>query len=257
MSGDMTNIHQEIAQPEKPLSSRLWRLRDALIRRVERLYWQRIIVMADSARVSLKAQVVHGANVSIGARSKILRYAVLDCSDAPFASQPSWGYKASGHISIGERTSVRPYALLYTYGGEISLGDRCTVNPFTVIYGHGGVVIGNDVHIATHSVIVSSNHLFGDANVTIAAQGVTRIGIVIEDDVWIGAGARVLDGVRIGRGAVVAAGAVVTKDIVSLAVVGGVPARVLSMRTGCAHDPNKNTVGQTVSADNSKRNPSF
>ncbi|HID52295.1 MAG TPA: acyltransferase, partial [Anaerolineae bacterium] len=58
-------------------------------------------------------------------------------------------------------------------------------------------------------------------------QGITAQGIVIEDDVWLGAGAIITDGVRVGQGAVVAAGAVVTKDVAPYTVVGGVPARVI------------------------------
>jgi acetyltransferase-like isoleucine patch superfamily enzyme len=186
--------------------------------------------MADSARVSFRARVVHGANVSIGAKSRVFRHAVLDCSESPFGYRENLGSRRWGRISIGIQSSVRSYAALYTYGAEIAIGDRCTINPFTIIYGHGGVVIGNDVHIATHSVIVSADHAFEDLDEPISAQGETRRGVRIEDDVWIGAGARVLDGVNIGRGAVIAAGAVVTKTVAPLSVVGGVPARILKMR---------------------------
>jgi acetyltransferase-like isoleucine patch superfamily enzyme len=64
----------------------------------------------------------------------------------------------------------------------------------------------------------------------IALQGMTRDGIFIEDDVWVAAHAVVLDGVRIGRGSVVAAGAVVTEDVPPYTIVGGVPARAIGHR---------------------------
>ncbi|HNU03478.1 MAG TPA: DapH/DapD/GlmU-related protein, partial [Anaerolineae bacterium] len=71
------------------------------------------------------------------------------------------------------------------------------------------------------------NHVYDDPTRPMADQGITAQGIVVEDDVWIGAGAIITDGVRVGRGAVVAAGAVVTGDVPPHTVVGGVPARVL------------------------------
>jgi acetyltransferase-like isoleucine patch superfamily enzyme len=79
-------------------------------------------------------------------------------------------------------------------------------------------------------VIVPSNHVFSDPDITIKDQGLTQIGITIEEDVWIGAGVRVLDGVVLGRGCVVAAGAVVTKSVAPRIVVGGVPAKQISTR---------------------------
>jgi acetyltransferase-like isoleucine patch superfamily enzyme len=98
------------------------------------------------------------------------------------------------------------------------------------VYGHGGITIGNHVRIATHVVIVASNHIFDEPGMLIASQGVTAKGIAIDDDVWIGANAFILDGVHISSGAVIAAGAVVTKDVPSNAVVAGVPARILRFR---------------------------
>ncbi|GAA1955129.1 acyltransferase [Agromyces allii] len=116
------------------------------------------------------------------------------------------------------------------YGGSIRLGDNCTVNPYTVIYGHGGVQIGDNVRIATHSVIVSANHVFSDPDQPIYQQGVTAEGIVIEDDVWIGANVTILDGAHIGHGCVVAAGSVVRGHHAPMSVLGGTPARVLKKR---------------------------
>jgi acetyltransferase-like isoleucine patch superfamily enzyme len=79
-------------------------------------------------------------------------------------------------------------------------------------------------------VIAPSNHVFSDRHKRIHEQGESRQGIVIEDDVWIGAGARILDGVVIREGTVVGAGAVVTKSTEPYAVVVGVPARKISTR---------------------------
>jgi acetyltransferase-like isoleucine patch superfamily enzyme len=75
--------------------------------------------------------------------------------------------------------------------------------------------------------MLAVNHVFDDPRRSFVEQGITAQGIVVEDDVWIGAGAILTDGVRIGRGAVVAAGAVVTHDVLPHTVVAGVPARVV------------------------------
>jgi acetyltransferase-like isoleucine patch superfamily enzyme len=98
------------------------------------------------------------------------------------------------------------------------------------LYGTGGIRVGNYVRIAAHNVIVASSHQYGSTEIPIKQQGFSAKGIVIEDDVWIGAGCRILDGVRIGRGAIIAAGAVITKDVEPFDIVGGVPAKVIRNR---------------------------
>jgi len=135
-----------------------------------------------------------------------------------------------GHIRIGRHCDLHDGAILMAYGGEISLGDRCSVNPYCVLYGHGGLTIGSQVRIAAHVVMIPANHQTSETGVPIMDQGLSAEGITIEDDVWIGAGARILDGCTIGRGAVVAAGAVVTTDVEPFSIVGGVPARKLRTR---------------------------
>lgn len=135
-----------------------------------------------------------------------------------------------GYIQIGKNCHIFSHAMLLTYKGFIRIGDNCTVNPFTILYGHGGLTIGNGVRIAAHCVIIPSNHNFHDPDTPIYLQGHNKKGIVIEDDVWIGANCTILDGVVIGKGSVVAAGSVVNKSVEPYSVVGGVPARVLKQR---------------------------
>ena len=136
-----------------------------------------------------------------------------------------------GSLTIGRNCEIHDFAMLMTYGGDIHIGDRCSVNPFTIVYGHGGTRIGNGVRIAAHTVIVPANHVKGSDDVPVHRSGVTARGIAIEDDVWIAAGCRILDGVRIGRHAVIGAGSVVTTSIPAGAVAVGVPARVLPERS--------------------------
>ena len=138
-----------------------------------------------------------------------------------------------GGIEIGERTIVMHGAILHVYNfrhmaqSRIVIGHDSLIGEYTVIRGQGGVTIGNRVYTSPFSQIIAVNHVFSDPTRSFVEQGITAEGIVIEDDVWIGAGAIITDGVRIGRGAVVAAGAVVTDDVPPHTVVGGVPARTL------------------------------
>ena len=135
-----------------------------------------------------------------------------------------------GCISIGEKTELLYGVLLMTYGGNITIGKNCSINPYTVLYGHGNLTIGDNVLIAGHCLIIPANHIFEDIRRPINSQGETRMGIILEDNVWIGAGCRILDGVTIGTGAVVAAGAVVNKNVSPNTVVGGIPAKLIKNR---------------------------
>jgi acetyltransferase-like isoleucine patch superfamily enzyme len=108
------------------------------------------------------------------------------------------------------------------YAAEhLELGDQVDIGEFTHIRANGGVRIGSRVLLASHVVITSRGHPS-----KLPRYGVTEDApIVIEDDVWIGAGAIVLPGVTVGRGAIVAAGAVVTQSVEPHVIVAGVPAR--------------------------------
>lgn len=135
-----------------------------------------------------------------------------------------------GSLRICAYACISAGAYIAPWGGKIEIGRGTFVGPYTVIYGHGNVTIGAEVLIAAHVTIIPANHVFAADDKPIAQQGFTALGIVIEDNVWIGTGARILDGVHIGTGAIVAAGAIVTKSVPANAIVGGVPAVVLRYR---------------------------
>ncbi len=136
-------------------------------------------------------------------------------------------------IEIGADTYVMHHATLQVYNfrgipqAGIAIGRRCFVGEFSVIRGQGGVTIGDRVFLAPLVQVMAVNHVYDDPTRPLVEQGITAEGIVIENDVWIGAGAIVLDGVRIGRNSVIGAGAVVTRDVPPYSLAVGVPARVI------------------------------
>jgi acetyltransferase-like isoleucine patch superfamily enzyme len=138
-----------------------------------------------------------------------------------------------GGIEIGEDTMVMHHAELHVYNfrdlsqSRIVVGRESLIGEFCIIRGTGGVTIGDRVYLSPMVHIYSNNHVFADPDVCFIDQGITVQGVTIEDECWIGAMAAILDGVTIGRRSVVAAGAVVNKDIPPYSLVAGVPARVI------------------------------
>lgn len=137
-----------------------------------------------------------------------------------------WG----GAIWIDEKTEILDGVIIYTYGGKISIGKNCSINPYAIIYGHGGVTIGDNVLIAAQCMIIAANHNFVSKDIPICFQGNNAKGITIEDDVWLGHGCSILDGVTIGRGAIIGAGSVINKSVPPFTIVAGVPAKVIRTR---------------------------
>lgn len=136
-------------------------------------------------------------------------------------------------IVIGDNTFIMHGAILHVYNFRnlphafIRIGANSLIGELNVLRGQGGITIGDRVYTAPLVQMLAVNHVYQDPTRPMVEQGITAQGIVVEDDVWIGAGAIITDGVCIGKGAVVAAGAVVTKDVAPHTVVGGVPARPL------------------------------
>jgi acetyltransferase-like isoleucine patch superfamily enzyme len=147
-------------------------------------------------------------------------------------------HAAPNGIEIGANTIVMHGAILHVYNfrgiphSGIRSGRDSLIGEYSVIRGQGGVTIGDRVYTSPFTQIIAVNHRFEDPKRPFTEQGITAEGIVIEDDVWIGAGAIITDGVHVGQGAVVAAGAVVTKDVPARTVVAGVPAKIIKVIDG-------------------------
>lgn len=128
--------------------------------------------------------------------------------------------------ALGDNVNIHPLVVMYQ-PSKVSIGHRSSIAEFVHIWGGGGVDIGNDVLVASHAVIASVSH---DPDAIIFRETNLAQPISIDDNVWIGAGAVLLPGVRLGAGCIVAAGAVVTEDVLSDTIVAGVPARVIRKR---------------------------
>ncbi len=112
---------------------------------------------------------------------------------------------------------------------ELSIGDNSGIGINCEVY--GPLTIGNDVMMGPEVVIYTSGHKHDRTDIKMIEQGRTEAApVTIGSDVWIGRRTMIMPGVTIGSGVVIAAGAVVTKDVPDYAVVGGVPARVLKSR---------------------------
>ncbi len=179
--------------------------------------------------VSPRALIFGRHGISLGDHTYILDYAVVHCGPCGADGFPA-SPKYSDRLFIGSHCTIHPYAIISTCGGSIEIGDYCGVNPFCILYGYGGLRIGNHVMIANSCVIVPQNHVITPGTGPLTGTGATGEGIVIHDNVWLGSHVVVVDGVEIGEGAVISAGAVVTKDVPAGAIVGGVPARFIRQR---------------------------
>jgi acetyltransferase-like isoleucine patch superfamily enzyme/putative methionine-R-sulfoxide reductase with GAF domain len=134
-------------------------------------------------------------------------------------------------IYLGERVALERGVVIGALDNTcIHIDENTYIAPYVCISGPGNIKIGKDCMIASHSGIYANNHNFTDLTVPIREQDLTRKGIIIEDNCWLGHGVIVLDGVTIGQGSVIGAGSVVSKDIPPLSIAVGVPAKVIRSR---------------------------
>jgi acetyltransferase-like isoleucine patch superfamily enzyme len=137
------------------------------------------------------------------------------------------GIKIGNNVSILRNTIIECTGVIRNLGIGIVIGNNVGIAQNCFIQVRGKVVIGNDVIFGPGVSVFSENHNFSDPEKPIRDQGETRIGVTIEEGVWIGSGATILDGVTIGKHSIVATGSVVNKDVPSYSIVGGVPAKVI------------------------------
>lgn len=178
--------------------------------RLEFMTWERTPTETDSpGQRVLKEKLARSANARI--------------ADTAYIADDARIFTTA--LTVGNRSWIAAHALVR---GDVEFGTNCSVNAYACI--SGKVRCGDGVRIASLVSIVGFNHGFDDPNTPINSQPHEIKGIIIGDDVWIGANAVILDGVTIGNGAVIAAGAVVNKDVPPLAIMAGVPAKLVRRR---------------------------
>jgi acetyltransferase-like isoleucine patch superfamily enzyme len=140
------------------------------------------------------------------------------------------GVKIKDNVTIARNCTIVCTGVIAHKGTGITIGNNTGINANAFLGGQGGIEIGDNVIIGPGVKIFSENHLFADSKTIIKDQGVSRLGVIIKDNCWIGAAVTIIDGVTIGEGCVIAAGSVVTRSIPANAIVRGVPAKVVKNR---------------------------
>ena len=128
-------------------------------------------------------------------------------------------------FSLGQKSVVESYSCINNAVGDVVIGDHTRIGLHNTII--GPVTIGSHVNLAQGITVTGLNHNFESTDKRIDEQGVSTLQVTIGDDIWIGANAAIMPGVTIGNHCVVAAGAVVTKDVPPHSLVAGVPAKII------------------------------
>jgi len=182
--------------------------------------YQRAIRYAAKSWHMLRARVLFGAFVDFGPNTRIER----GVSIRPFRlTGDTLRVSFRGHNRVGSYTKFQGT-------GHLILGERSYCGSFCVFGVNERIEIGQDVMIADAVSVRDTDHEYSDFDRPMMTQGRQTAPVVIEDDVWLGHGVIVLKGVTVGRGAIVAAGSVVIRDVEARSIVAGVPARVVSHR---------------------------
>ncbi len=129
----------------------------------------------------------------------------------------------------GDNVSIHPDVYLLN-PQNISLGSNVSIHPMCYIDAYGEVDIGSDVSIAHAVTIMSTEHYYSNTEIPIKDQGGYASKTIIKDNIWIGSKATILAGNTIGTGSIVAASAVVCKDVSDMTLVAGIPAKVIKNR---------------------------
>nr|WP_158645717.1 acyltransferase [Stackebrandtia albiflava] len=150
-----------------------------------------------------------------------------------------------GRLRIGADAHIGTDSALRAHEGSLRVGDRCVLGARVTVNCYLDVHIGEDTLIADDVYVIDFDHVFDGVDVPIKDQGIRKAPVRIGSDCWLGTKVVVCRGVTIGDGAVVGAGAVVTRDVPPRAVVAGVPARVIGHRpTGQTADPSEVVAGR-------------
>lgn len=163
--------------------------------------------------VGKEVQISHGKHIRCGKSVKFEDYSEIHglCSE---------GLNFGDYVTISRGVMIRPSSY---YGGDygigLTMGEHSSIGPYGYVGCSGRITIGKNVMFGPKCSLFAENHVFSDTQSSIKSQGVQQKGIIVEDDCWIGSNVTILDGVTIGKGSVIGAGTLVTKDIPAGSVV--------------------------------------
>ena len=178
-----------------------------------------------------KGILIIGKKVKIREHKKIRIKGSATIEDGCFINALSKGGITIGNnFSLGRNSIIECTGVIRELGEELVIGENVGIAANAFIAMRGKVEIGDNTIFGPNVSIHAENHNFNDLETPIRLQGATRKGVKIGKDCWIGSKVTILDGVTIGDHVIVAAGAVVTKDVPDYAIVGGVPAKVIKTR---------------------------
>ena len=157
--------------------------------------------------VGKNVRITHCNHISCGKNVKFEDYSEIHglCSE---------GLVFGDNVTISRGVMIRPSSY---YGGDLGagliMGNNSSIGPYGYVGCSGKISIGSNVMFGPKCSLFAENHNFSDSETSIKSQGVNQKGITIEDDCWIGSNVVILDGVTIGKGSVIGAGTLVTKDV--------------------------------------------
>lgn len=140
------------------------------------------------------------------------------------------GIHFGDNVSVGAFSRVIVSTSLNNIGNKIVIGNNVGIGEFAYLGGAGGLEIGDECIIGQYLSCHPENHNYENLEIVIRQQGVSRKGITIGQNCWIGSKVTILDGVNIGNGCIIAAGCVVTKSFPGNSIIGGVPAKLIKNR---------------------------
>jgi len=176
------------------------------------------IIFAESG-----AKVKFGHKVKVGSGLNLMKNSAINALSYS-------GVEIGNNFTLGKYAMIECTGVLRNVGNSLKIGNNVGINHFCFIGVRGDIEIGDNVIFGPRVNVFSENHNYHDIAVPIKNQGVIKGKTVIGNDVWIGANVSIMSDVTIGDGCIIAAGAVVTKDIPAYSVIGGVPAKVLKNR---------------------------